>query len=1065
MRVEGGGTGHARGKAGQEGGKGRGMRNGDAGFQSARGRGEADYGSGRGRKFIPSTWRAISSYLRSVSSNANNIAATVRTASASLASTVSQPDSNEERREQVQWASFDKLELSSGSIRHMLLLTYMNGFQVWDVEDASNVREIVSRRDGRVAFLRLQPWPHPKMLSNGTLSKAHPLLLVATGDVANRAASIPGGLPGVYAGDGCPSGLSQQFVPTVVRFYSLQTHAYVHELRFRTGVYDVQCSARVIAVALASQIQCFDAATLKSTFSVLTYPVPQVGLGLVNFGKAAMALGPRWLAYASNQPLMSCVGRVSSQQLSPSHGISPSTSPSSGGYVVHYAKESSKQIAAGVMTLGDMGYKRLSRYCSEFVPEGVGSNCPGRRVNSNGSKVVSEYSGTVIVRDIVNKNIVAQFRAHTSPLSTLCFDPSGTLLVTASVHGHNLNIFRLTPPAAGHLSSTSAGQSNPSHVHLYKLYRGLTNAVIQDIAFSIDSHWVAVSSSRGTSHVFAISPFGGAPGPRTHGTPSLDGYVGLAFPTPWWSEIGLLGAGQQALPPSPPAIPLSVMARIKNGLGGWRGAVRGDGGAGIGGAVAAGFHDGSGIHSETSLAGIWKDKLWVLSASGHLLRYLLRPSIGEEGGYSSNGMNSEGSSSSGQSQDFRLVVEPSEKWDVCRGLNWVEHKERPKVSTCEPSQHVNDYCGAFRLAGGRPVKEDEELSRWYMSNAEVQINQSQPCPLWVQPNIFFHVMLDRSLTNVDMDEDLHIEFTPSRVIEVRRKDLKPVRERFHRFSKPHGVVKNATEAVANATSLHNLSYADAKRQDGLIDSSFANHIQRSSSGSSLGSEGPLGEPLFGINGLHHPYPESPDIYLTGTLDSSPPLRHYHHSIHSVKSDSMARQDSLSSLQVFDDDSARAKSCTHGLVNSTETKMLSPSSPSESNLCLGSPNASYPLKNSATSECCFNLQKKLNDALSGPQALSTECCSDEMSYKESTRYMSGGLVVDHGLAKADQVGSSYLEPDKFVNYADRSVDTDASDAVRALEDANYTGGSTASKDGGLQEQDGWEGDIFPFCDED
>lgn len=83
----------------------------------------------------------------------------------------------------------------------------------------------------------------------------------------------------------------------------------------------------------------------------------------------------------------------------------------------------------------------------------------------------------VIVRDIVSKSIVAQFRAHSSPLSALSFDPSGTLLVTASVYGHNLNVFRLTPPSSVTGVNTACGDANTSYVHLYKLSRGVTNAV------------------------------------------------------------------------------------------------------------------------------------------------------------------------------------------------------------------------------------------------------------------------------------------------------------------------------------------------------------------------------------------------------------------------------------------------------------------------------------------------------------------------------------------------------------------------------------------------------------
>lgn len=87
-----------------------------------------------------------------------------------------------------------------------------------------------------------------------------------------------------------------------------------------------------------------------------------------------MALGPRWLAYASNNPLLLNTGRLSPQNLSPSSGVSPSTSPGGSSLVARYAMESSKQLAAGLINLGDMGYKTLSKYCQELLPDG--SNSP-----------------------------------------------------------------------------------------------------------------------------------------------------------------------------------------------------------------------------------------------------------------------------------------------------------------------------------------------------------------------------------------------------------------------------------------------------------------------------------------------------------------------------------------------------------------------------------------------------------------------------------------------------------------------------------------------------------------
>lgn len=80
----------------------------------------------------------------------------------------------------------------------------------------------------------------------------------------------------------------------------------------------------------------------------------------------------------------------------------------------------------------------------------------------------------VIIRDIVSKSVVAQFRAHKRPIASLCFDPTGMLLVTASIQGHNINVFRIMPSPLG---SSSGYDVAGSYVHLYRLQRGLTNAV------------------------------------------------------------------------------------------------------------------------------------------------------------------------------------------------------------------------------------------------------------------------------------------------------------------------------------------------------------------------------------------------------------------------------------------------------------------------------------------------------------------------------------------------------------------------------------------------------------
>lgn len=109
--------------------------------------------------------------------------------------------------------------------------------------------------------------------------------------------------------------------------------------------------------------------------------------------------------------------------------------------------------------------------------------------------------------------VVAHFVAHTEAIVYLQFDPSGMLLFTADKRGHDFHIFRINPHAMGSLMA--------SVHHLYVLHRGDTTARVQDMCFSPDSRWAAVSTLRGTTHVFPISPYGGNVGVRTHATPHV----------------------------------------------------------------------------------------------------------------------------------------------------------------------------------------------------------------------------------------------------------------------------------------------------------------------------------------------------------------------------------------------------------------------------------------------------------------------------------------------------------------------------------------------------------------
>lgn len=155
------------------------------------------------------------------------------------------------------WAEFDRVELSPSVFKHVLLLGYQNGFQVFDVEDASDFSELVSKRDGPVSFLQMQPLPAASSDAQEGYGKSHPLLLVVAGDDANSPSiNQNGSQSGGLGRNGSMDSMLGNCVnsPTSVQFYSLTSHSYVHVLRFRSAVCMVRCSPRIVAVGLATQV-------------------------------------------------------------------------------------------------------------------------------------------------------------------------------------------------------------------------------------------------------------------------------------------------------------------------------------------------------------------------------------------------------------------------------------------------------------------------------------------------------------------------------------------------------------------------------------------------------------------------------------------------------------------------------------------------------------------------------------------------------------------------------------------------------------------------------------------
>ncbi|KAF5728368.1 autophagy-related protein 18f [Tripterygium wilfordii] len=747
---------------------------------------------GRAGNGIIPKFRAISSYLRIVSSGASTVAKSAASAAASIVDKID--DAN---HDQVLWAGFDKLENEGDVTRQVLLLGYRSGFQVWDVEEANNVRDLVSKHDSPVSFMQMLPKPIVSRTSVDKFADSRPLLAVCADGPHSGGCNVQDGLADLCNGSipnyhALGNGSS---MPTMIRFYSLSSHSYVHVLKFRSIVYCVRCSSRVVAISQAAQIHCFDSSTLERAYTILTNPIITSCPGPGGIGYGPLAVGPRWLAYSGSPVVVSNSGRVSPQHLGPSASFSGYGS--NGSLVAHYAKESSKQLATGIVTLGDIGYKKLSRYCSELLPDSrssLQSGGPGLKGSGtvNGHYPDSDSVGMVIVRDIVSKQVIAQFRAHKSPISALCFDPSGTLLVTASVQGHNINVFRIMQGLPG---ISSGGDVDTSYVHLYRLQRGLTNAVIPDISFSDDSSWIMISSSRGTSHLFAINPFGGAVSflSADAGITIKNSESGVMTKSAvrWPPNSGVQMSHQQKLCASGPPVTLSVVSRIRNGNSGWRGTVSGAAAAAAGrqgslsGAIASSFRNckgNIGLNVDNSSSKT-KYLLLVFSPSGLMIQYRLRTPAGLDSGTLASVSNNPYEPAA--ESDGRLVVEAIQKWNICQKQSRREREDNIDIYG-ENGNSDNHKIYPEGMKKGNSIYPEasiatakinpEEKHQLYISEAELQMHQAR-VPLWAKPEIYFQSMM---MDGMKVDEgkalvgEIEIERIPTCVIEARSKELIPV---------------------------------------------------------------------------------------------------------------------------------------------------------------------------------------------------------------------------------------------------------------------------------------------------
>ncbi|XP_033748515.1 breast carcinoma-amplified sequence 3-like [Pecten maximus] len=387
-----------------------------------------------------------------------------------------------EDKEKIQWVRFESSDINdicnnpdltvgeNKGIPLLLILGYSNGVQIWNVLPSGEALEVLSLRQGPVKIARVLPTPVPVKGDADLFHTHRPLMALCD-----------------------TSSAGQPYCS--VKIVSLKTGDEVHSLNFPSiPVLNIECNKRVLVIIFQEKICIFDACTFKQRFWVTScFPCPGPDHNPI-------ALGIRWLAYADKRlvPMHQSCG-----------GMSGDGAQSYAATVISAAKGAFKGLTMfgeamvnSVTGCKPQQVKKIEQSCQDvngFHP-GIVSIIDLQTISSEHFCVGEESEGD---------GLIAHFHAHANePVAKMAFDSSGTLLLTACKLGHNFHVFRVM----AHPCSSSLGAVH----HLYTLHRGETTAKVVDISFSQDSRWITLCTHRGTTHVFPITPYGGAVSKRTH---------------------------------------------------------------------------------------------------------------------------------------------------------------------------------------------------------------------------------------------------------------------------------------------------------------------------------------------------------------------------------------------------------------------------------------------------------------------------------------------------------------------------------------------------------------------
>lgn len=378
--------------------------------------------------------------------------------------------------ERIEWVCIQKCAAGADRKRIMdvIVIGLARGYQIWAVMESGDCEEVLSERQGPLRVGRLLATdPEPGFgIHDDRYANSRPLFAIVDGNW-----HVP----------------DRQYC--TLSFLSLITAQFVRRIAFPDPICTFEASTKILVVCFVNRVVICDAMSLREQRCIFNC---QISDALTT----PFAVSDVFLAYADTnlvQVDQSCGGMASGEEVMPG----PTSSYTSG--VMNVAKSLSKTVSAlGETVVSSLSSSPHSKsLLSSIAHPGIVTVVDANKLPSDND---SDHADMQSER---SEAVLAHFVAHSEPIGYLSFAPGGQILLTSGQSSTCFHIFLLYP----HPGSPALGAVR----HIYTLYRGTTPAKVLDSAFSMDGRWLALATNHGTTHVFAICPYGGPVTMRTHG--------------------------------------------------------------------------------------------------------------------------------------------------------------------------------------------------------------------------------------------------------------------------------------------------------------------------------------------------------------------------------------------------------------------------------------------------------------------------------------------------------------------------------------------------------------------